>query len=61
MLFFGGPVIRGFCIVLLLGILFGTYSSIFVASPALIEIQKRWGEGTLRGDKKKERPAPATV
>ncbi len=31
--FFGGEVIRGFAFVLLIGVLIGTYSSIFVASP----------------------------
>lgn len=55
----GGAVIRDFTIVLILGIIIGTYSSIFVASPALIEIQKRWGLGKT-GERKK-RPEPATV
>jgi preprotein translocase subunit SecF len=55
----GGAVIRDFTIVLILGVLIGTCSSIFVASPALIEIQKRWGVGSM-GEKKK-RPEPATV
>lgn len=40
----GGAVIRDFTIVLILGVVIGTYSSIFVASPALIEIQQRWKE-----------------
>jgi len=39
----GGSVIRDFTIVLILGVIVGTYSSIFVASPALIEIQRRFG------------------
>jgi preprotein translocase subunit SecF len=34
----GGAVIRPFALVLILGVLIGTYSSIFVASPALLEI-----------------------
>ena len=59
LLILGGAVIRDFTIVLILGVVIGTYSSIFVASPALIEIQKRWGVGTS-GEKKK-RPEPATV
>jgi len=59
LLILGGAVIRDFTIVLILGVLIGTYSSIFVASPALIEIQKRWGMGNT-GEKKK-RPEPATV
>jgi preprotein translocase subunit SecF len=59
LLVLGGAVIQDFTIVLILGVLIGTYSSIFVASPALIEIQKRWGLGKS-GDKK-SRPEPATV
>lgn len=34
--FFGGESIRNFTLVLILGVLFGTYSSIFVASPLLV-------------------------
>jgi len=59
LLFVGGAVIRDFTVVLILGVIIGTYSSIFVASPALIEIQNRWGLGRA-GDKKKK-PQPATV
>jgi len=54
----GGAVIQDFTVVLILGVIIGTYSSIFVASPALIEIQNRWGLG--KGGEKK-RPQPATV
>ena len=52
LLLLGGAVIRDFTIVLILGVVIGTYSSIFVASPALLEIQKRWGTGDA---KEKER------
>jgi preprotein translocase subunit SecF len=34
---FGGPVILDFALCLLVGILIGTYSSIFIASPILVE------------------------
>ena len=47
LLIFGGAVIRDFTTVLILGVLVGTYSSIFVASPALLEIQRRWGTRDL--------------
>jgi preprotein translocase SecF subunit len=60
LLVLGGAVIRDFAIVLILGVVIGTYSSIFVAAPALIEIQKRWGMGKSGGEKK-ARPEPATV
>jgi preprotein translocase subunit SecF len=35
LMFFGGSVIHDFAFVLTVGIVFGTYSSIFVASPLL--------------------------
>lgn len=34
--FFGGEVIRGFCIALIFGVVIGTYSTIFLAVPALL-------------------------
>jgi preprotein translocase subunit SecF len=37
----GGAVVRPFALVLILGVMIGTYSSIFVASPALLEIEQR--------------------
>ena len=43
LLVLGGAVIRDFTVVLMLGVIIGTYSSIFVAAPALLEIQNRWG------------------
>jgi len=36
LLIFGGPVLHGFSFALVMGILVGTYSSIFVASPILV-------------------------
>jgi preprotein translocase subunit SecF len=33
----GGPVIRDFALTLLIGVVVGTYSSIFIASPVLVE------------------------
>ena len=39
---FGGAVIRDFALVLILGIAIGTFSSIFVAAPALHAIEARW-------------------
>jgi preprotein translocase subunit SecF len=36
LLLFGGTTIKAFCLVLLIGIVAGTYSSIFIASPVLV-------------------------
>ena len=56
----GPPTIRTFCLVMLIGVGVGTFSSIFVATPALYEIQKRWGTGE-EAKAKKRRPEPAAV
>ena len=47
----GGEIIRPFALILILGVVVGTYSSIFIASPALLEIERRWQrkEGAARG------------
>lgn len=41
---FGGEVIRGFIFALLFGIVFGTYSSVFVSTPVLYETTKGKGD-----------------
>jgi len=38
---FGGEVLRGFAFALIVGIVIGTYSSVFVASPVLVELKQR--------------------
>jgi len=57
LLIVGGAVIRDFTLVLILGVTVGTYSSIFVAAPALLEIQKRFGDGSARRERKEKRAA----
>jgi preprotein translocase subunit SecF len=42
LLIFGGEVIRPFAWVLTFGIVIGTFSSIYVASPLLLWIERRW-------------------
>lgn len=44
---FGGETIRGFVFAMLFGIMFGTYSSVFVASPITYEIHKRRNKGVV--------------
>lgn len=39
---FGGEVLKGFSFALILGIVVGTYSSIFVASPVVVELRRRF-------------------
>jgi len=39
---FGGVVIRDFALILMAGILLGTYSSIVIAAPILLEIERRF-------------------
>ncbi len=42
---FGGEVIRGFMFALLIGIIVGTYSSLFIATPIMIDTLKKKDDG----------------
>lgn len=42
MFIFGGPAIKGFLFALLIGVIIGTYSSLCVATPILIDFNKRF-------------------
>jgi preprotein translocase subunit SecF len=65
---FGGEVIRPFALVMFFGVFVGTFSSIYIASPVLMAIEKRWPGPAARGHlvpKKASAPAssrkPQTV
>jgi len=52
---FGGEVIKGFAFAMLIGVVVGTYSSIFVASSLVLEWQMRHGgKRSLKMSKKKK-------
>ena len=53
MVLFGGEVLRGFSLALLIGVIFGTYSSVAIASPIVV-----WWEQRLE---KAEKSAAATL
>ena len=53
LLFFGGPVLKDFAFALTIGVLSGTYSSIFIASPVLMH----WKEGELTWRQRRKRIA----
>ena len=55
---FGGAVIRDITVVLITGVIIGTYSSIFVASPILLEVENRSG-GVKRAKAEPRKPAAA--
>jgi SecD/SecF fusion protein len=52
LMIFGGAVIRGFTFCMLLGVIVGTYSSLFVAAPIVVDLLQR---------QQSKEPAPATV
>jgi preprotein translocase subunit SecF len=57
---FGGEVIRPFALVMLFGVFTGTFSSIYIASPVLMAIEKRWPGPAARGHlAPKKAPAPS--
>jgi preprotein translocase subunit SecF len=45
----GGDVVRPFALLMLFGVIVGTFSSIFIASPVLLEIERRWPGPAARG------------
>lgn len=53
-LFFGGEVLFSFAFALTVGIVVGTYSSIFIASPVVLEMQKRLIKPVSKKGKKKK-------
>jgi preprotein translocase subunit SecF len=57
--FFGGEVIRGFTASMLIGVIIGTYSSIFIAAPVLIYLGLRTGGFGAAARARDDEPAPA--
>jgi preprotein translocase subunit SecF len=57
--FFGGEVIRPFALVMLFGVFTGTFSSIYIASPVLMAIEKRWPGPAARGHLAPKKVPPA--
>jgi preprotein translocase subunit SecF len=54
---FGGEVIRPFALVMFFGVFTGTFSSIYIASPVLMAIEKRWPGQLARGHLAAPKPA----
>ncbi len=57
---FGGEVIRPFAQVMFFGVFTGTFSSIYIASPVLLYIEKRWPGAHARGVREAAQPRPVT-
>ncbi|MFQ6046700.1 MAG: protein translocase subunit SecF [Gemmatimonadales bacterium] len=51
LLVFGSEVIAGFAQMMTFGIIVGTFSSIYIASPVLLAIERRWPGEDVRGAK----------
>ncbi len=60
LLLLGGEVIRPFAWVMSFGIFTGTFSSIYIAAPVLLWIEKRWPGEDARGARTFGSRAPAT-
>jgi preprotein translocase subunit SecF len=54
----GGDVVRPFALLMLFGVIVGTFSSVFIAAPALLEIEKRWPGPAARGHLAPKSPVP---
>jgi len=53
---FGGEVIHDFAFALIVGILVGTYSSIYIASPVMLALEGRFGSSDEEMDELEARP-----
>ncbi|MDH5644176.1 MAG: protein translocase subunit SecF [Gemmatimonadota bacterium] len=51
LVFLGGEVLRGFALVMTFGVITGTFSSIFIASPLLHTVEQRWPGRDVHGVK----------
>jgi preprotein translocase subunit SecF len=49
LIIFAGEVIRPFALVMFFGVFTGTFSSIYIASPVLMAIERRWPGALARG------------
>ncbi|MEA3211536.1 MAG: SecD/SecF fusion protein [Chthoniobacter sp.] len=58
---FGGPVLHDFAFAILIGIVVGTYSSIFIASPIVLWWSGKGGHDLRAEVKRAETPKPATA
>jgi preprotein translocase subunit SecF len=58
LLLFGGEVVRPFALAMLIGIVVGTYSSVYIASPTLLLLE-RWRSGKSGGSTTAPRPRAA--
>jgi preprotein translocase SecF subunit len=55
----GGDVVRPFALLMLFGVIVGTFSSIYIASPVLLAIEQRWPGPDARGHLGPKTAAPA--
>lgn len=56
LLIFGGDILRGFAFILTIGIIVGTFSSIYIASPFALWWERAFGKGA-RSERKERRAA----
>jgi preprotein translocase subunit SecF len=60
MVLFGGEVLRGFSLALLIGVIFGTYSSVAIASPIMVWWEQRLDLANRASVTAANRPEPRT-
>ena len=57
----GGEVLRGFSFALFIGVIFGTYSSLFVASPIVLDLAKKQLEKAQKGAAQKAKASEKKI
>jgi protein-export membrane protein SecD/preprotein translocase SecF subunit len=54
MIFLGGPLLQAFAFTIFVGVILGTFASVFIASPVLLLFEKRGKEGLLDPSEEEE-------
>lgn len=57
----GGDVVRPFALLMLFGVIVGTFSSLYVAGPALLAIERRWPGPHARGTRQPGKTAASAA
>jgi preprotein translocase subunit SecF len=51
----GGPVIQPFAFTMIIGVIVGTYSSVYIAAPVFLVLERRYGKGAAHEQAEREK------
>jgi preprotein translocase subunit SecF len=60
MVIFGGPLLKAFAFTIFVGVILGTFASVFIASPVLLMFERRGREGMLDLTEEEQKEEPTS-